>query len=91
MGDLIVTCTSGLSRNRAVGERLGRGEKMDEILAEMKQVAEGVTNCGIARAVARQHGIDVPITDEVYAIVSEGKDPHEAVQSLMMREAKAER
>ncbi len=90
MGDLIVTCTSRHSRNRAVGERLGRGETIEAITASMKQVAEGVGNCAIARAIARDRGVDVPITDEVYAILREGKRPLEAVQSLMTRSAKPE-
>ena len=90
MGDLIVTCTSRHSRNRAVGERLGRGESIDAIVGSMKQVAEGVGNCAIARAIARDVGVDVPITDEVYAILREGKRPLEAVQSLMTRSAKPE-
>jgi glycerol-3-phosphate dehydrogenase (NAD(P)+) len=90
MGDLVVTCTSPLSRNRAVGERLGRGEKLEDILAGMKQVAEGVWNCRVARELAGRAGVDVPITDEVYAVLYEGKSPIEAVEALMMRAAKPE-
>ena len=90
MGDLIVTCTSRFSRNRAVGERLGRGEKIADILGSMKQVAEGVGNCAVARQVAGELGIDVPITSEVYAVLHEGRAPREAVSSLMTRSAKAE-
>jgi len=69
MGDLIVTCTSRLSRNRAIGERLGRGEPIDEILGSMQQAAEGAWNCAIARTLARERGVNVPVTDEVYALV----------------------
>ena len=90
MGDLIVICTSCHSRNRNVGERLGRGETIDTIMAEMKQVAEGIWNCSIARDLARGAGINVPITDEVYAIVHKGKNPLAAVKSLMSRGVKPE-
>ena len=90
MGDLIVTCTSRFSRNRSVGERLGRGEKIDGILASMKQVAEGVWTCALARDLARERGIEVPITEEVFAVLHEAKNPLEAVGDLMMRSAKPE-
>jgi glycerol-3-phosphate dehydrogenase (NAD(P)+) len=90
MGDLIATCTSRLSRNRGVGERLGRGEKIDRILDGMKQVAEGVWNCSLARALARASSVDAPITEEVCAIVRDGKRPDDAVESLMGRDAKPE-
>jgi len=90
MGDLIVTCTSRLSRNRAVGERLGRGESIEHILGEMKQVAEGVRNCAVAREIAHEKKIEVPITEEVYAIIRNGKDPQHAVTSLMTRDLKSE-
>ncbi|MFH1184550.1 MAG: NAD(P)H-dependent glycerol-3-phosphate dehydrogenase, partial [Chloroflexota bacterium] len=82
MGDLIVTCASKLSRNRAVGERLGRGEKIDDILADMEQVAEGVWTCGAARALAQEAGVEVPIANEVHAVIRERKDPRAAVQAL---------
>lgn len=90
MGDLIVTCTSRHSRNRAVGERLGKGEAIADILSGMKQVAEGVWNCTIARELADAHGIDMPITDEVCAVVHDGKNPAEAVGNLMARDLKDE-
>lgn len=90
MGDLIVTCASRLSRNHTVGERLGRGEKIDDILGGMKQVAEGVWNCEIARALAQEVGCPAPITEEVYRLVHCGKEPHAAVESLLSREAKPE-
>ncbi|MBN1268812.1 MAG: NAD(P)-dependent glycerol-3-phosphate dehydrogenase [Kiritimatiellae bacterium] len=91
MGDLIVTCASRLSRNRAVGERLGRGEKMADILAGMEQVAEGVWTCGAARALAQEAGVEVPITAEVDAVLHEGKDPRAAVQALLSRDPRPER
>jgi glycerol-3-phosphate dehydrogenase (NAD(P)+) len=90
MGDLIVTCTSRLSRNRAIGERLGRGESIDEILGSTQQAAEGAWNCAIARTLARERGVDVPVTDEVYALVHEHKRPADAVTSLLQRDLKAE-
>ncbi len=91
LGDLVVTCTSRWSRNRGVGERLGRGESIGQILAGMKQVAEGLTTCGIVRALAHKHGIRAPITEEVYALIHEGKSPQAAVQSLLGRTARPER
>jgi glycerol-3-phosphate dehydrogenase (NAD(P)+) len=74
-----------------VGERLGRGEKMDAILTGMKQVVEGVTNCVTARELARELGVAAPITDEVYAVVMEGKDPRTAVSDLLARDPRPER
>lgn len=91
IGDLIVTCTSKLSRNRGVGERLGLGETLDQIMGSMEQVAEGVWTCSTARELARELGVDAPITEEVYAVVHEGKDPRKAVQSLLDRDPRAER
>lgn len=91
MGDLVATCTSQWSRNRSVGERLGRGEPLEQILNSMKQVAEGVSNCEIARALAREKEIRAPIIKEVYALVHEGKNPKMAVQELMTRTARLER
>lgn len=91
MGDLIVTCTSRWSRNRAVGERLGKGETIDSITTSMKQVAEGVTTCAIARDIAQTIKISAPITDEVYAVIHHGKSPQTAVAALLSREARPER
>ncbi len=90
MGDLIVTCTSRHSRNRGVGERLGRGESLAAIIGGMKQEAEGVWNCGNAKALAEKHGVDVPITRQVYSILHEGRSPLHAVESLMSRDLKPE-
>ena len=90
MGDLIVTCGSKLSRNRGVGERLGKGESIEDIRNSMQQVAEGVDNCAAAQKAAQHYGIDVPITDEVCAIIHEGKNPGEAVQELLTRDLKPE-
>lgn len=90
MGDLVVTCTSKLSRNWAVGERMGRSEKIEDILRGMKQVAEGVWNCDQATRLARERNIAVPIMEQVYAIIRERRNPLEAVESLMTRDAKPE-
>jgi glycerol-3-phosphate dehydrogenase (NAD(P)+) len=90
VGDLIVTCGSRHSRNRSVGERLGKGESLKDIMGGMKQVAEGIWNAKAARDLAREHGIEMPITEEVCAIVENGKDPRHALQDLMSRDPKAE-
>lgn len=90
MGDMIVTCTSRHSRNRAVGERLGRGESIEQILASMKQVAEGVSNCVTVREIAGKTGVEVPITEEVYQIIHNHKNPRDAVQSLLARDLRKE-
>ncbi len=90
VGDLIVTCASRHSRNRSVGERLGKGESLEQIMGGMKQVAEGIWNAKAARDLAKEHGIDVPITEEVCQIVENGKDPRQALKDLMNRDPKAE-
>jgi glycerol-3-phosphate dehydrogenase (NAD(P)+) len=91
IGDLIVTCASRLSRNRGVGERLGKGETIDRILGSMEQVAEGVWTCGAALDVARKLNIEAPITEQVHAIVHEKKNPKQAVQDLLTRDPRVER
>jgi len=90
IGDLMVTCMSRHSRNRGVGERLGKGESLEEIMAGMKMVAEGVWNCRAARELAGEKGISVPITEQVCAVVHDGKDPRQAVMDLMSRAPKPE-
>ncbi len=90
IGDLMVTCMSKHSRNRGVGERLGKGETLEEIMAGMKMVAEGVWNCQAAKELADELGIPVPITEQVNAVVHEGKDPRQAVLDLMARTPKPE-
>jgi glycerol-3-phosphate dehydrogenase (NAD(P)+) len=90
MGDLVLTCTGGLSRNRTLGTRLGRGEKLEKIMQGTKTVAEGVKTAKAARALARKYGIEMPIVDEVYQLLYEGKDPKQAVKDLMNRELKGE-
>jgi glycerol-3-phosphate dehydrogenase (NAD(P)+) len=90
MGDLVLTCTGGLSRNRTLGVRLGKGEKLEDIMAGAKTVAEGVKSAKAARELAQRYGIEMPITDEVYHILYEGKDPKQALRDLMTRELKDE-
>ncbi len=92
LGDMIVTCTSGHSRNRYVGEELGRGMKLDAIIESMGMVvAEGVATAKSAYRLARQHGVTTPIIDEVYSSLYENKDPRLAVQDLMTRDPRPER
>lgn len=90
MGDLVVTCTSRHSRNRAVGEKIGRGESLERILENTDLAVEGVWNCAVARDLARRHGVDVPIIEEVYALLYEGKAPADALRCLMTRDRKPE-
>jgi glycerol-3-phosphate dehydrogenase (NAD(P)+) len=90
LGDLMVTCFSRLSRNRGFGERLGRGEKAEAIVASMTAVAEGFPTARSARALARRHNVETPIMEEVYAMLYDGKDVRQAVQDLTARESKAE-
>ncbi|MFW6279733.1 MAG: NAD(P)H-dependent glycerol-3-phosphate dehydrogenase, partial [Planctomycetota bacterium] len=90
LGDLITTCVSPHGRNRSVGERIGRGETLDEILETMEKVAEGVRTTRSACELASRHGVDMPITREVYAMLFGGKAPREAGQELMMRAPRPE-
>ncbi len=90
IGDLMVTCFSRLSRNRGFGERIGRGEKAEAIVASMTAVAEGYPTARSARELARHHGVETPIIGEVFAMLYEGKDVRRAVQDLTGRESKAE-
>jgi len=85
MGDLITTCASPYSRNRKVGERLGAGETLEQILESMDAVAEGVWTTRSVHELAEQQGIEMPITAEVFRVLFEGKHPVEATDSLMMR------
>jgi len=90
MGDLILTCTGALSRNRTVGMELGKGRPLDEVLGGMVAVAEGVRTTRSARDLARKLGIEMPIVDAVHAVLFEGLDARRALQELMLREPKAE-
>ena len=90
-GDLVLTCTGSLSRNRTVGQALGQGRKLPEILASLGgKVAEGVLTTRAALGLARQHNIEMPITEQMELILDEGKDPREAIKDLMLRPGKDE-
>ncbi len=90
MGDLIATAMSRHSRNRHVGERIGRGESLAQVLASMVMVAEGVDTARAARELGRTHEIELPITEQVCAMLFEGRSPREALQALMTRDLKSE-
>jgi glycerol-3-phosphate dehydrogenase (NAD(P)+) len=90
MGDLIATALSRHSRNRHVGERLGRGETLEQVLGAMVMVAEGVNTARAARDLGRAHGVELPITEQVVAMLFEGRSPREALQALMTRGLKSE-
>ncbi len=90
MGDLITTCMSRHSRNRYVGEHIGKGEKLKDVLAGMKMVAEGVPTCRSAYALAKRLGVEMPITEECHNVLFSGKPVLEAIKDLMQRELKAE-
>lgn len=90
IGDLVVTCTSRHSRNRGVGERLGRGETPEQILSGMKQVAEGVWNCKLVCALAARLGVEMPICQGVQAVLAGKLAPRDAVGYLMSRDSKQE-
>ena len=90
MGDLIVTCASKLSRNRFVGEEVGKGRKLKEVLAEMKMVAEGVATTVSTHGLARNKNVELPIIEQVYKVLFQGKNPHHATEMLMTRDLKEE-
>ncbi|MDP9347730.1 MAG: NAD(P)-dependent glycerol-3-phosphate dehydrogenase, partial [Gemmatimonadota bacterium] len=90
MGDLILTCTGALSRNRSVGVELGRGRPLEEILGGMTQVAEGVRTAQSARELSRRIGVEMPIVEEVHAILFEGRSPRRALEALMVRQPRPE-
>jgi len=91
VGDLVLTCTGSLSRNRTVGQALGQGHKLPEILESLGgKVAEGVFTCRAALGLARQRDIEMPITEQMELILNEGKDPREAIRDLMLRPGKGE-
>ncbi|HUO13457.1 MAG TPA: NAD(P)H-dependent glycerol-3-phosphate dehydrogenase [Verrucomicrobiae bacterium] len=91
LGDLVLTCTGGLSRNRSVGVELGRGNKLPAIIAGMHgMVAEGVFTTNAAVGLARARGVEMPITEQMHAILHDGKSPREAIQELMTRSGKSE-
>ena len=91
VGDLIATCFSRHSRNRQLGEQLGRGKSLEEITRDMKTVAEGIPTARSAFECARKLGIETPIIDQVYAVLHEGKSPSQAMMELLGRDQKSER
>ena len=90
LGDLVLTCTGELSRNRAVGVELARGRKLDEIVGSMKMVAEGIKTTTAAVELARRCSIEMPITEQMYQMLHHGLDPKEAIRRLMERSLKGE-
>ncbi|HEY1470288.1 MAG TPA: NAD(P)H-dependent glycerol-3-phosphate dehydrogenase [Candidatus Acidoferrum sp.] len=90
MGDLVLTCTGGLSRNRYVGFELGKGRSLDDILAGMTMVAEGVGTSAALLALGREHHVELPITEQVNAILQQWKSPAEAIRDIMERPLKRE-
>ncbi len=91
LGDLVLTCTGDLSRNRSVGVALGQGRKLAEIVAGMEgKVAEGVLTVNAAVGLAQRHHVEMPITQQMYAVLHDGKPPREAIHELMTRSAKKE-
>lgn len=90
LGDLVLTCNGELSRNRTVGFQLGQGKRLDEILAGMKMVAEGVQTTYAAMDLAARLGVEVPITAQMHAVLRDGKSPREALRELMERSLKEE-
>jgi glycerol-3-phosphate dehydrogenase (NAD(P)+) len=90
LGDLVATCSSPLSRNRTFGEKLGRGQTVEEILQQQQQTAEGVKSCRSILALAHKHDVDMPITDHVVKLCHEGMTPAEMVRSVMRRDTKSE-
>lgn len=90
MGDLVLTCTGGLSRNRTLGQRLGRGEKLEEILGSQREVVEGVRTTPAAAKLAQDHGVDMPIIDAMTRLLAGEVDPKTALHELMTRQLKVE-
>lgn len=91
IGDLVLTCTGDLSRNRRIGLEIGKGRTIDEITAETNTVAEGVKTTLAARDLAGRLGVEMPITEQVYLTLYEGKDPRQVMRDLMTRELRDER
>jgi len=90
LGDLVLTCTGSLSRNRFVGIELGKGHSLREVMANMRMVAEGVNTASPLLALAREHQIEMPITEQVDAILHAGKSPKDAIRDIMDRPLKRE-
>jgi glycerol-3-phosphate dehydrogenase (NAD(P)+) len=91
IGDLIVTCSSKHSRNRYVGEEIGKGRKLNDILNGMSMIAEGVTTCLTVHQIMEKYDVLMPISEEIYKVLFKNKDPHTALQDLMNRDPNQER
>ena len=90
LGDLVLTCTGDLSRNRTVGVELAHGRKLDDIVGSMKMVAEGIKTTNAAVDLARRHSVEMPISEQMFQMLHSGVSPREAIQRLMERSLKAE-
>jgi glycerol-3-phosphate dehydrogenase (NAD(P)+) len=90
IGDLVLTCSSNLSRNYTVGFELGKGDKLSDIVSKRKSVAEGVATTKSAHGLALKYNVEMPIVAEVYSVLYEDKEPAQAVKDLMTRTLKAE-
>jgi glycerol-3-phosphate dehydrogenase (NAD(P)+) len=90
MGDLVLTCTGPFSRNRSVGQELGRGQKLGEVIARLRTVAEGIPTTVSARELAKREGVEMPIAEQVYQVLYRKKDPRRALADLMARELRDE-
>jgi len=90
LGDLVLTCTGPLSRNRTVGYRLGQGERLEEILEDLPGVPEGVETAEAVMELSRRHDVEMPISEEVHAMLARGRAPRAALENLMSREPKPE-
>lgn len=90
MGDLVLTCTGALSRNYQVGYMLGKGEKLEDILKNMREVAEGVKTSKVVKKLAKKFSLEMPISEEVYKVLHEGEDPRKSLQQLLSRRLKKE-
>lgn len=90
LGDLVLTCTGDLSRNRAVGVELAHGRRLEEIVSSMKMVAEGIKTTNAAVDLARRYGIEMPISEQMFQMLHHGVSPREAIRRLMDRSLKGE-
>jgi glycerol-3-phosphate dehydrogenase (NAD(P)+) len=90
MGDLVLTSTGDLSRNRRLGLALGAGKSVEEAIAEIGQVVEGVSTSEEVWRLARRHGVDMPISEQIYGIIHKSRDPNRSVRELLAREQKPE-
>jgi glycerol-3-phosphate dehydrogenase (NAD(P)+) len=90
IGDLVLTCTGTLSRNYTVGFKLGQGQSLEDILANMSMVAEGVATSESAYELSRKHKVEMPIVEQIYEVIRKGMKPVDAVKELMTRSLKSE-